>query len=153
MPKAIIVLLLTILNGDSLQVWEFVSSWELVINCCSASLTLYCLSATLLVTDTLCLGTLFNELLSKGSSVPALWEFSILHKSLSLWEDVVIYLFTQNACLSLLSISQTNIVGMCTIIENSDWRGKVMNWPEGMSWKLGAIYMFLGVCTDHLQNI
>ena len=38
-------------------------------------------------------------------------------------------------------------------VEDSDWRGKVMNWPEGMSWKLGAIYMFSGVCTDHLQNI
>ena len=65
--------------------------------------------------DTLCLSTLSNKLLSEGGSVPALWEFSVHLKFLSLWEDVVIYLFIQNACLSSLSVSQTNIVGMCTI--------------------------------------
>ena len=89
-----IITLLTIFNGDSHQVWEFVSTQGLVVNCCSASLILFCLSATPLATDSLRLGTLLNKLLSKGGIVPAFREFSVCLRFLSLWEDMVIYLFT-----------------------------------------------------------
>ena len=85
-----------------------------------------------------------------------IYLFIVVYKLTRVDNSSLVYSLYSNIQASLYPLKSSGLnleILNCISVENSDWREKVMNWPKGMSWKLGAIYMFPGVCTDHLQNI